>query len=156
MIKERQQHELDKLTIALPICLGMVAIICGSVLFIYFKYKLPKLGNGGQSHTPQIELKSNQMPIESSRMDDFEKLMQIGYDPKDVIDAINKSDSIGPALKKLIEKSSYDSTKTKDVRNTGKIEYCNGNMNVNNQTNSTTPEKKYVFVWKLDIKNRKR
>ena len=59
MIKERQQHEVDKLTIALPECLGMVAIICGSVLFIYFKYKLPKIRNVGKSNVPQIELESN-------------------------------------------------------------------------------------------------
>ena len=64
MTKERQQHELEKLTIALPICLGIVAIICGSVLFIYFNYKLPKLRNGGKSHVPQIESESNPMPIE--------------------------------------------------------------------------------------------
>ena len=56
----------------------------------------------------------------------------------------------------LIEKSSYESTQTKSVRDAGKMEYYNENMNVNKQTNSTTPEKKYVLignVWKLDIKN---
>ena len=79
-------------------------------------------------------------------MDDFERLVQMGYDPKNVIDAINNSDSIGPALKKLIEKSSYESTKTKSVRDAGKMEYYNGNMNVNKQTNFTTPEKKYVLI----------
>ena len=79
-------------------------------------------------------------------MDDFERLVQMGYDPKDVIDAINHSDSIGPALKMLIEKSLYESTKTKSVRDDGKMEYYNGNMNVNKQTNSTTPEKKYVLI----------
>ena len=146
MTKERQQHELDKLTIALPICLGIVAIICGSVLIVYFKYKLPKMRNGVKSHVPEIDLESNPMPIKSSKMDDFERLMQMGYDPKDVIDAINHSDSIGPALKRLIEKSSYESTKTKSVRDDGKMEYYNGNMNVNKQTNSTTPEKEYVLI----------
>ena len=146
MTKERQQHELDKLTIALPICLGIVAIICGSILFIYFKYKLPKMRNGGKSHVPQIELESNPMPIESSSMDDSKNLMQMGYDPKDVIDAINNSDSIVSARKDFIEKSSFESTKTKSVRDDGKMEYYNGNMNVNKQTNSTTPEKEYVLI----------
>ena len=65
--------------------------------------------------------------------------MQMGYDPKDVIDAINNSDSIGHALEKLIEKSAYESTKTKNVRDDGKVDCHNGNMNVNIQKNSTTP-----------------
>ena len=72
--------------------------------------------------------------------------MQMGDDPKDAIDAINNSDSIGSALQKLIEKSSNEFTKTKNVRDTGKMICYNGNMNVNKQTNSTTPEKEYVLI----------
>ena len=64
------------------------------------KYKLPKIRNHGKPHVPKMERKSNPMSTESSRMDDFKKLMHIHYDPKDLNDAINNSDSIGPALKK--------------------------------------------------------
>ena len=79
-------------------------------------------------------------------MDDFKQLMQMGYGPKDVLNAINNLDSIGPALETLMEKSSNEPTKTKNVRDNGQEESYNGNMNRNKQTNLTNPEKRYVLI----------
>ena len=47
LMKGNREHEMPKIIIILPICVVIVLIIRGTCLMVYFKDKLPKLGNGG-------------------------------------------------------------------------------------------------------------
>ena len=105
MEKDRLEHVESKINMILPICAIIVIAICGSILLVFFKDKIPpckRTGkNPGATRTLETELNPNPIAIPKSRLDEFKQLIKMGYEVNEICEAINKTPSIGFALDRL-------------------------------------------------------
>ena len=141
VMKEHQEHEMAKINIILPICAVIVMIICGSCLMVYFKDKLPKLGNSATINKklkPDMEVKMKPASIPKLRMDDFNQLIKFGFDVDDAASAINASNSFSSALDHLAIRNNT----SKMIGNeTGKEK-----TNADSENGIQTLKTEYVFI----------
>ena len=102
---KNDRYNQGKINIVLPICAVIVIAICGSILLVFFKDKIPpckRTGkNPGAIRTLKTELNPNSIAIPKSRLDEFKQLIKMGYEVNETCEAINKTPSIGFALDRL-------------------------------------------------------
>ena len=118
MEKGRLEHVESKINMILPICAIIVIAICGSILLVFFKNKLPpckRTGkNPGATRTLETELNPNPIAIPKSRLDEFKQLIKMGYEVNQTCEAINNTPSIGFALDRLNMKNATPDNKNKN------------------------------------------
>ena len=80
--KEKNRHKSLTIGIALPICLIIVAMICGTILVIYCKnWNTTKETSQRKVNMEMVETK---IAIPKARLDDFNTLANIGFDKKGI------------------------------------------------------------------------
>ena len=119
---------------------------------VYFKDKLPKLGNRAiinKKSKPDMEVKMKPAAIPKLRMDDFNQLIKFGFDVDDAVSAINASNSFSSTLGHLTMRNNT----SKMIGNENGKEKTNADSENGIQTLKT----EYVFigdVWAISNKSK--